>query len=140
VAVPSLLKPRYRADDWTPLSWLAVVRALAGAEVPRMKAAEFRAQRAKAISEDELAEQTATLGILRYHTHDSRRSEPGFPDEVLVGRRRMLYRELKQQGKKPTAAQQKWLDRLQALGHDVGVWRPEDLLSGRILREMREAA
>jgi hypothetical protein len=109
-----------------------------------MKAAEFHAQRAKAMLEAELSDEirklAEPLGIMRYHTYDSRKSEPGFPDEVLAGRRQMLFRELKRQGKNPTAAQQAWLDRLQALGHDVGVWRPEDLVSGRILREMREAA
>lgn len=105
-----------------------------------MKAAQFQQQRAKAMLESELANEisalAAVLGLLRYHTYDSRRSEPGFPDEVLVGRR-TLFRELKQQGKHPTAAQQRWLDRLAAAGHDVGVWRPEDLISGRIARELQ---
>lgn len=107
-----------------------------------MKAADFLQQQAKAMLEDDLAREIVkyarTLGLMRYHTYRSQKSEPGFPDEVLVGRR-VLYRELKRSGKNPTPAQQQWLDRLAAAGQDVGVWRPEDLVSGRILQEMRAA-
>lgn len=109
-----------------------------------MKAAEYHQQAVSAMTEAELAEQirqyARTLGMLRFHTYDSRRSEAGFPDEVLVGNRRVLFRELKRQGKNPTPAQQQWITRMEAAGLDVDVWRPEDLLSGRILREMKGAA
>jgi hypothetical protein len=107
-----------------------------------MKVADFRQQQAKAMLEDELAVLirglAKRLGMLRYHSYDSRKSEPGFPDEVLLGSR-ALFRELKQQGKNPTVAQQKWLDKLTAAGYDAAVWRPEDWFSGRIEREMRDA-
>jgi hypothetical protein len=75
------------------------------------------------------------LGLLAYHTKTAIGSERGFPDWTIAGSR-TLFRELKRQGKDPTAAQQKWLDALAAAGNDVGVWRPEDLLSGRIAREL----
>lgn len=75
------------------------------------------------------------FGLLAYHTHDSRRSAAGFPDWVLVGTR-VLFRELKREGEKPTPAQQAFLDRLAAAGADVGVWRPIDLLTHRIHLEM----
>lgn len=105
-----------------------------------MKTADFRQMQANAMLEEDLSQQvyalSQALGLLRYHTYRSQRSEPGFPDEVLVGRK-VLYRELKRAGKNPTTAQQKWLDKLAATGADVGVWRPEDLVSGRIQREMR---
>jgi len=48
-------------------------------------------------------------GWLRYHTHDSRRSEPGFPDLVLIRRDRLLAVEVKRRGGKATEAQKTWL-------------------------------
>lgn len=61
-------------------------------------------------------------GWLCYHTHDSRRSEPGFPDLVMVRGDRVLYRELKREGNKPTAEQRRWIDALWDAGQDVAVW------------------
>ena len=78
-----------------------------------------------------------SLGIKTYHTRDSRGSTKGFPDLVLVGSR-ILYRELKTQVGKLTAEQKGWGDRLRAAGGDWAVWRPENLQSGTILRELRE--
>ena len=61
-----------------------------------------------------------------YHTHDSRRSEPGFPDLVLA-RERIVYAELKREGQKPRSAQVEWLDALARAGGEVYVWTIEDL-------------
>ena len=66
------------------------------------------------------------LGWLYYHTHDSRRSEPGFPDLILV-RERVLYRELKTEKGRLTKAQKAWGDKLTAAGADSAVWRPSDM-------------
>ncbi len=77
------------------------------------------------------------LGIEWYHTYDSRRSKKGFPDLVLCGSR-LLYRELKTQVGKVTAEQEKWGTRLKCAGQSWDVWRPGDLESGRILRELME--
>lgn len=73
-------------------------------------------------------------GLLVYHTQDSRRSDPGFPDLVIVGSRRMIYRELKKQDGRVSAMQQYWIDRLTDLGQDAGVWRPSDM--PRIVQEL----
>ena len=78
-----------------------------------------------------------SLGIEWYHTRDSRGSRKGFPDLVLVGSR-VLYRELKTQVGKLTAEQERWGARLRRAGASWDVWRPDDLQSGRILRELRE--
>jgi hypothetical protein len=75
------------------------------------------------------------LGIAWYHTADSRRSNKGWPDLVLCGRK-MLHRELKTEHGKLTAEQERWGGRLRLAGADWAVWRPSDLRSGRIQREL----
>jgi hypothetical protein len=87
-----------------------------------------------------VARNVKQLGLLGYHTRDSRRSPHGWPDWVLCGPGGVIFRELKRQEGKPTRAQQAWLDGLAAAGLDAGVWRPADLLSGRIAREMAALA
>lgn len=66
------------------------------------------------------------LGLLVFHDNDSRRNRAGFPDLVIVGRRRVLFRELKTDTGKLRDDQKTWLSRLVAAGADVGVWRPRD--------------
>lgn len=58
------------------------------------------------------------LGYCCYHTFDSRRSQPGFPDLVLARPRdgRLLAIECKQPGKAATAAQRWWIEALNAAG------------------------
>lgn len=54
------------------------------------------------------------LGYRAYHTHDSRRSEPGFPDLVLVKPPRLLFLELKVGRRQLTDEQRAWLAELDA--------------------------
>lgn len=63
---------------------------------------------------------------LRYHTHDSRRSQKGFPDLVLIRIPEILYLELKRVGEKPTPEQEEWVHALHACGQEVRVVTPED--------------
>lgn len=80
-------------------------------------------------------EQLATLlGWRLYHTYDSRRSNPGFPDLVMVHReqQRVVYAELKSTKGRVTNAQREWLDDLQAAGQEAFIWRPSDWLDGTI--------
>ena len=62
-------------------------------------------------------------GWLVYHTHDSRRSEPGFPDLVLV-RGRVLFRELKTDKGRTSPAQKEWAASLEQSKSDYKLWRP----------------
>lgn len=73
-----------------------------------------------------------------YHTHDSRRSDPGFPDLVMVHRTHgLLFAELKAQKGTTTPQQVAWLEDLTHAGHRAYLWRPsdwptiEDVLRGR---------
>lgn len=71
---------------------------------------------------------------LAYHTHDSRRSQPGFPDLVLVHPReqRIIFAELKRDGEYPKTEQRLWLAGLSCVASavpeavEVHVWRPKD--------------
>lgn len=75
---------------------------------------------------------------LVYHTHDSRRSVPGFPDLVLVSSRRgrVMFRELKASKGRVSPEQREWLAALGVAGQDVGIWKPADLLDGSIVAEL----
>lgn len=104
-----------------------------------MQSSEYRALAAATMSENELLEQVRTLahqlGWRLYHTRDSRGSYPGFPDLVLV-RDRVLFRELKSQRGAHSQEQKHWISQLHQAGADVGTWRPQDLIEGRIRVEL----
>jgi hypothetical protein len=78
------------------------------------------------------------LGWHAYHTHDSRRSQPGFPDLVLVheGQERVLWRELKRQQGRVRPEQAAWIRILTGAGEDAAIWRPVDLLNDTIHNEL----
>ncbi|MDP9476328.1 MAG: VRR-NUC domain-containing protein [Actinomycetota bacterium] len=62
-----------------------------------------------------------------YHAHDSRRSEPGFPDLCMVRSPRVVYAELKTETGKLSPDQVCWLEELKACpGVETFVWRPSD--------------
>ncbi len=76
------------------------------------------------------------LGLLAYHTQDSRGSAPGYPDWHIVGRETSLFRECKTEQGRTTKDQDEWIEKLRAAGHDVDIWRPSDLYAGRVQREL----
>lgn len=102
----------------------------------------YRAAAARAMTEAELREHVrrvaAVWGWRMHWTWRSDRSPAGWPDLVLAHPDRgvLLFRELKREHTGPTARQRDWLDALTACGQDAGVWRPTDLLTGAITREL----
>jgi hypothetical protein len=70
-------------------------------------------------------------GYLVYHTHDSRRSAPGFPDLVIAGHGRVIFAELKVVGADLDPAQRAWANQLaeavKSRNQGMYLWRPGDL-------------
>ena len=84
-----------------------------------------------AISEKEFQQQVLELAVrcrwMSYHTFDSRRSTPGFPDLTLVRPPRIIFAELKSQNGHMTADQSKWVGALaECTSVETYVWRPGD--------------
>lgn len=75
-------------------------------------------------------------GIAWYHSYSSRHCVPGWPDLALCGTRRFILRELKSVVGILTPEQDEWGLMLQQAGISWAVWRPDDLKSGRIQREL----
>lgn len=99
---------------------------------PKLTEARFQAQVFR------LAE---VLGYRCYHTHDSRRSAPGFPDAVLLRRPRVLFVEFKSERGRLSPEQLWWLCELRSSGQEAYVWRPSDIDKlTRILRGERDRA
>ena len=74
----------------------------------------------------QVVEAARLLGWRVYHTHDSRRSAPGWPDLALV-RDRLVMAELKTETGRVSPEQQQWLALLDAAGVETYLWRPSDL-------------
>ena len=69
-----------------------------------------------------------TLGFKVYHTYRSTRSEPGFPDLIMVLGRLQIVAELKRDGEQPTDDQIEWLNAFSQIpGTWVFLWRPSDM-------------
>ena len=75
--------------------------------------------------------QTAVIELARwakwmvYHTYNSRRSNPGFPDLVLVRGDTCIFAELKTNDGRLSKAQKAWIAALDAVeGIQAVVWRP----------------
>jgi hypothetical protein len=96
------------------------------------------------VSEDELLASVTDLAkwlhLLTYHTRDSRRSSPGFPDLVAAGPRGCLFIELKSDYGMLSPRQVDWKFMLLASGQQWRLWRPADWADGTIDRELRSIA
>ena len=100
---------------------VTVVRTSALPALPLPKSISEKAFMARVI------ERAKLHGWRVYHTHDSRRSERGFPDLVLVRKGVCVFAELKRsRAESPTAEQAAWLADLGACGLPAHLWTPED--------------
>ncbi|WP_367132981.1 MULTISPECIES: VRR-NUC domain-containing protein [Streptomyces] len=88
----------------------------------------------KDVSEEQFRRHVRKLAAMRgwdlaYHTHNSRRSDAGWPDEVYghPKAQRTLFVELKSDIGRIRPAQAEWLRHLAACGLEVALWRPRDL-------------
>ncbi len=88
------------------------------------------------LSESELqqmiVDRASVLGWLVYHTYDSRRSAPGFPDLVLCRAGRVVIVEVKSEKGRLSKDQAIWLRELgigdqPSRSHEVYLWRPSDM-------------
>jgi hypothetical protein len=94
------------------------------------------------LTEKQFMSQVVQLAKLQrwkvYHTFDSRRSESGFPDLVLVRGKTAMFVELKVGRNHPTEAQYAWLHALGGAGLYATVWRPKDWDEIRAVLERSE--
>lgn len=107
-------------------------RAVGGASLAELQAAAMT----EAELEEHVRELCKGLGILRIHVYNSRGTTPGVPDDVLVGPRGILWRELKTMKGKVSPAQHAMGEALLAAGQDFAVWRPDMLLTGEIAEQL----
>lgn len=85
----------------------------------------------------------AFYGFTRqYHTHDSRRSNPGWPDLVLCRPPEILFVEVKTERGRVRPEQTEWLEALTACGLEAFLVRPSDfdvlharLARGRVMQQ-----
>ncbi len=85
----------------------------------------------KATPEEDFQQQIVdlarTMGWLVYHTRDARRSEPGFPDLVMVRGAQLIFLELKTETGIVPDAQEKWIARFGQVKYvHAAVARPHD--------------
>jgi hypothetical protein len=96
------------------------------------------------MSEAELQEQVRTackqLGLFHFHVLNSVGCEPGWPDSVIIGPRKCIYRELKSEYGRPTPDQTRVGYLLKAAGQSWRIWRPSDWYGGLIAAELAEVA
>jgi hypothetical protein len=78
--------------------------------------------------QQQVIELALLYGWFIYHTYDSRRSQPGWPDLVLARPTtgELIFVELKTDVGRLSPAQRSWLRVLEDCNQEVHVWRPRD--------------
>lgn len=104
---------------------------------PQLKIKRNHTRLAQDMSEKDLLASVQSLaqvrGWLIYHTYESRNSDRGFPDLVLVRTDRILFVELKSAKGKLSREQATWLSALMLAGQsETYIWTPAQWLDGTI--------
>lgn len=107
-----------------PIGWLETIeqRGLVAPQptlVPQLDCSEKEFQAA-------VVDLAKANGWIVHHHQISHRSEPGWPDLVLIRNGKLLIRELKREKKKETPEQLVWLAALRSCGVDSATWRPSN--------------
>lgn len=76
------------------------------------------------------------MGIWGFHPRNSVGSEKGWPDWVLLGPNGALFRELKSESGRLSVEQRHVGSMMMNAGLSWSTWRPSDLLSGVIERQL----
>ena len=64
-------------------------------------------------------------GWLIYHTHDSRKSQSGFPDLIMLKGNYMIVSELKSRTGKLSEAQAQWIKAFEGVKiTNINIWKP----------------
>lgn len=87
--------------------------------------------------QDAVVQLAQWVGYRYYHVYDSRRSNPGWPDLILLRRERILAIELKSARGVVSVPQLEWLGALEEAGVECHVWRPAQWSDGTIERTLR---
>lgn len=88
---------------------------------------ELLAEKPESEYQAEIVKLARTLGYRCYHTFDSRKSEKGFLDLVLLKPPRLIIAEVKTEDGKLSKEQLEWYGALCLCpGVEVYVWRPRD--------------
>ena len=76
--------------------------------------------------QDKILDYAKLRGWLAYHTYDSRKSAPGYPDLTLVRNDRIIFAELKTERGRVTPEQSIWIDALNRTPATALIWRPSN--------------
>lgn len=77
--------------------------------------------------QDQVVQLAKHCGWLVYHTYDSRWSEPGFPDLLMMRGERIVVAELKAVTGRVSQDQRKWLAAFKRISYiETFLWRPTD--------------
>lgn len=110
-------------------------RLAAGASLADIQAAAMTEDRGPDSLDAHVRKLMKDLGLWGYHPLNSIGSRKGWPDWTIIGNR-IIYRELKSERGTLRPDQALVRDLILAAGGDWALWRPSDLLSGRIASEL----